>query len=141
MVICNSLSIKPGDSTLNTMRIGKEPFHMKPYKLSIKSWWFIKFKPWFTDTRFIHNEALVIIKVPLGSIENSYFFFKFDSFYIQTPIDKDNDSYKLKDNKNSSSQQIQPRLLAHRELTLLILFLSCQLLNFAVIKDLQLHLL
>ena len=64
-------------------------------------------------------------------MENSYFFFKFDSFYIQTPIDKDNDSYKLKDNKNSSSQQIQPRLLAHRELTLLILFLSWQLLNFA----------
>ena len=34
-------------------------------------------------------------------MENSYFFFKCDSFYIQTPIDKDNDSYKLKDNKNS----------------------------------------
>ena len=45
------------------------------------------------DTRFIDNKVHVIIKVPLGSMENSYFFSKFDSFYIQTPTDKENDSY------------------------------------------------
>ena len=44
------------------------------------------------DTRFIDNKVHVIITVPLGSMENPYFFFKFDSFYIQTPIDKENDS-------------------------------------------------
>ena len=40
-----------------------------------------------------YGHPLVIIKVLLGSTENPCFFSKFDSFYIQTPIDKDNDSY------------------------------------------------
>ena len=53
MEVYFSLSIKPGVfvSPLNIMRISREPFHMEPYKLSIKTWRFHKiisdFNPFF----------------------------------------------------------------------------------------------
>ena len=60
MEVYFSLSTKPGVfvSPLNIMRISREPFHMEPYKLSIKTWRFHKIISYFSPLSDLRNGTL-----------------------------------------------------------------------------------